>query len=81
MGFGDFKLIAALGAWLGWSLLPLIILLSSTVGAIVGISLVLMRRSQRGAHIPFGPFLVTAGWIAMFWGESIIRAYFDFIGP
>jgi len=80
MGFGDFKLFAAIGAWLGWSLLPLIILLSSLVGALTGITMILLNRTQRGSPIPFGPFLAAAGWIAMLWGTSIVTAYFGFLG-
>ena len=65
LGYGDFKLLAALGAWLGWAALPQIILLSSIVGAVSGITLVLLRRQQRGAAMPFGPFLAAAGWLAL----------------
>ena len=65
LGYGDFKLLAALGAWLGWAALPQIILLSSIVGAVSGIALVLLRRQQRGAAMPFGPFLAAAGWLAL----------------
>lgn len=75
MGYGDFKLLAALGAWLGWQSLPLILILSSVVGAVVGISLLLLRRHQQGNPIPFGPYLAMAGWIALIWGESITRWY------
>ena len=65
LGYGDFKLLAALGAWLGWSALPQIILLSSVVGAVTGIALIVLRRQQRGAAMPFGPFLAAAGWLAL----------------
>lgn len=75
MGFGDFKLFAALGAWLGWQSLPLIILLSSLVGAAVGISLIVFRGADRQLAIPFGPYLAAAGWIALIWGDRIIQAY------
>ncbi len=75
MGYGDFKLLAALGAWLGWALLPSIILLSSLVGAIIGISLIVLRKHQRDIPIPFGPYLATAGWIALIWGNEINTAY------
>ncbi len=68
MGFGDFKLLAAIGAWLGWSALPVVILLSSVVGSIVGISLIVFARHGREVPIPFGPYLGTAGIIALFWG-------------
>jgi leader peptidase (prepilin peptidase) / N-methyltransferase len=74
MGYGDFKLLAALGAWLGWQSLPLILILSSLVGAIVGITL-LLRRHQQGNPIPFGPYLAMAGWIALLWGHDITNWY------
>jgi len=77
MGYGDFKLLAALGAWLGWSMLPAIILLSSVVGAIVGVTLIVAARHGRNVPIPFGPYLAAAGVIALFWGEAITRAYLD----
>jgi len=80
MGYGDFKLLAALGAWLGWSLLPSIVLLSSLVGAVVGISLILFKRHQRGNPIPFGPYLATAGWLALVWGTEINTAYLNWVG-
>ena len=80
MGFGDFKLLAALGAWLGWSMLPSIILLSSLVCAIIGISLMLFRRHQSDIPIPFGPYLAAAGWIALIWGEPIKLAYLAWAG-
>ncbi len=79
MGFGDFKLLAMLGAWLGWQMLPAIILLSSVVGAIIGISLIASNRHQRGIPIPFGPFLAAAGWIALLWGTDINHAYLQWI--
>jgi leader peptidase (prepilin peptidase)/N-methyltransferase len=75
MGYGDFKLLAALGAWLGWQLLPLIILLSACVGAVVGIALIVIRGRDRNLPIPFGPYLAAAGWIAMLWGEQIVATY------
>ena len=74
-GYGDFKLLAALGAWRGWQMLPLIILLSAVVGAAVGISLILFKRHDRNVPIPFGPYLAAAGWIAMMWGQEIVDAY------
>jgi leader peptidase (prepilin peptidase)/N-methyltransferase len=80
MGYGDFKLLAALGAWLGWTYLPVIILLSSVVGAVIGIGLMLFKQHQREQPIPFGPYLAAAGWIALIWGESINRAYLGFSG-
>ena len=75
MGYGDFKLLAALGAWLGWQMLPAIILLSSVVGAVVGISLILFARHGRNIPIPFGPYLAAAGCIALFWGQAITQSY------
>lgn len=77
MGYGDFKLLAALGAWLGWQALPTIILMSAVVGAAVGVSLILFRGRDRQLPIPFGPYLAAAGWITMLWGESIKNAYLD----
>jgi len=77
MGYGDFKLLAAIGAWLGWKMLPLVILLSSLVGAVVGIGLILARRQGREVPIPFGPYLVAAGLIAMFWGSALTERYLD----
>ena len=78
MGYGDFKLLAALGAWLGWKMLPVIILLSSLVGALVGISLILFARHGRDTPIPFGPYLAAAGVIALLYGRSIVEAYLGF---
>ncbi len=75
MGFGDFKLLAAIGAWLGWQILPLTILLSSLVGAVVGITLILFAGRGRQIPIPFGPYLAGGGLIALFWGQSITQAY------
>lgn len=80
MGYGDFKLLAALGAWMGWSTLPMIILLSSVVGAVVGIALVVVRRIGHDMPIPFGPYLAGAGWIAFIWGDSLKAAYFSAAG-
>jgi leader peptidase (prepilin peptidase)/N-methyltransferase len=80
MGYGDFKLLAALGAWLGWQMLPAIILLSSVVGALVGISLIVVARHGRNIPIPFGPYLAAAGVIALFWGNAITQAYLGTIG-
>ena len=80
MGFGDFKLLAALGAWLGWQFLPVIILLSSLVGAVVGISLIVLRQHQRSQPIPFGPYLAAAGWLALVWGEAINNTYLRWSG-
>ena len=77
MGYGDFKLLAALGAWLGWQALPTIILMSAVVGAIIGIVLIIFRGRDRQIPIPFGPYLAAAGWITMLWGETIKNAYLD----
>ncbi|MBK8970226.1 MAG: prepilin peptidase [Hahellaceae bacterium] len=77
MGFGDFKLLAALGAWMGWQMLPLIILLSSMVGAVVGIALIVVRGRDRNIPIPFGPYLAAAGWIALLWGNQIVTFYLE----
>jgi leader peptidase (prepilin peptidase)/N-methyltransferase len=78
MGYGDFKLFAVFGAWLGWQQLPLIILLSSFVGAIVGLGGILLLGRDRSRPIPFGPFLCVAGWLALLWGDTITRAYLQF---
>ena len=75
MGFGDFKLVAGFGAWFGWQLLPLLILMASLVGAIVGISLVAFKGHNREKAIPFGPYLAVAGWITLLWGEAIWAWY------
>jgi leader peptidase (prepilin peptidase) / N-methyltransferase len=75
MGYGDFKLYAALGAWLGWKLLPLVILLSAATGAVVGIALILFRGRNRSTPMPFGPYLAAAGWLAMLYGDSLMHAY------
>jgi leader peptidase (prepilin peptidase)/N-methyltransferase len=77
MGYGDFKLFAALGAWIGWQMLPLIILLSSVVGAVVGLSMVALRRQGKDIPMAFGPYLAAAGWIALIWGQQITAAYLD----
>ena len=75
MGYGDFKLLGAIGAWLGWKMLPVVILLSSLVGAGVGIALIVFTRHGRNTPIPFGPYLAAAGLIALFWGDAINRTY------
>lgn len=80
MGYGDFKLFALFGAWFGWQSLIQIILLSSVVGAVVGILLVLIRGRDRNIPIPFGPYLAAAGWISLIWGEQINTAYLQWAG-
>ena len=75
MGHGDFKLVALFGAWMGWQLLPLLILMASLVGAIVGISLMVFKNHQRDQAIPFGPYLAVAGWICILWGEPMWQWY------
>ena len=79
MGYGDFKLLAAMGAWLGWQALPTIILMSAFVGAVVGILLMMFRGRDHQVPMPFGPFLAAAGWITMLYGETIRRAYIDYM--
>jgi leader peptidase (prepilin peptidase) / N-methyltransferase len=80
MGYGDFKLLALFGAWLGWQYLPQIILLSAFTGAVLGVILIMSGRHERGAPMPFGPFLAAAGWISLIWGEQINRAYLQTVG-
>jgi leader peptidase (prepilin peptidase)/N-methyltransferase len=80
MGYGDFKLLAVFGAWLGWQYLPLIILLSSLVGAIIGISMVVFVKKDKNIPIPFGPYLAVAGWIALLWGDKINSLYLNVTG-
>ncbi len=75
MGYGDFKLLAAIGAWLGWKMLPLVILASSLVGALVGGALMVLARRGRDVPIPFGPYLAGAGLIALFWGPALLDRY------
>lgn len=79
MGFGDFKLLAALGAWAGFSYLPQIILISSVVGSVAGITMLLVGKTRQQQPIPFGPYLAVAGWIALLWGETINTAYLAFL--
>jgi len=80
MGYGDFKLLALLGAWLGWSNVPLIVLLSSLVGAAIGIAMIAFRGHDRNIPIPFGPYLAIAGWIALMWGNQLIDTYLGVSG-
>ena len=77
MGYGDFKLLAALGAWLGWQHLHVIILMSAVVGAVVGLSMMAFRNHERSVPIPFGPYLAAAGWITMLWGRDVWNFYLD----
>ena len=75
MGYGDFKLLAAIGAWLGWQLLPLVILLSAAVGTVVGIAGIILKGRDKGAKLPFGPYLAAAGFIALVWGQNLNAWY------
>lgn len=80
MGHGDFKLLAALGAWCGWQYLVTIVLLSSLVGAVLGLGLILFRGRDRQVPMPFGPFLAAAGWLVLLWGAPINRAWLAWLG-
>jgi leader peptidase (prepilin peptidase)/N-methyltransferase len=80
MGYGDFKLFAALGAWLGWKLLPLVILLSAATGAVLGILMIVLRGRDRAAPMPFGPYLAAAGWLAMVYGDTLVDGYLRISG-
>jgi leader peptidase (prepilin peptidase)/N-methyltransferase len=80
MGYGDFKLFAALGAWLGWKLLPLVILLSAATGALLGILMIVVRGRDRSAPMPFGPYLAAAGWLAMMYGDVLVSSYLSVSG-
>lgn len=75
MGYGDFKLLAMLGAWLGWQPLFVVILTSSLVGAVVGITMIMMKKTGRETQIPFGPYLAAAGWLTLLWGDQMMRFY------
>ncbi len=75
MGFGDFKLLAMLGAWLGWQMLPAIILISSVIGAVAGILMIITKYTEKGKPIPFGPYLAGAGWVALIWGHDLNEMY------
>jgi leader peptidase (prepilin peptidase)/N-methyltransferase len=79
MGYGDFKLLAMLGAWTGWQMLPLVILLSSVLGSIVGIYFIIFRNHEHRKPIPFGPYLALSGWIALLWGSDLNRLYLSVI--
>jgi len=80
MGFGDFKLLSLFGAWLGWEYLPLIILLSSLVGAVIGVFMIIFIKKDRNIPIPFGPYLAAAGWLALLWGDKINALYLNTMG-
>lgn len=80
MGFGDFKLFAALGAWLGWKQLPLIIILASATGAVLGLAMIGLRGRDRAAPLPFGPYLAAAGWLAMMYGRELVGGYLRLSG-
>jgi leader peptidase (prepilin peptidase)/N-methyltransferase len=80
MGYGDFKLLAAIGAWLGWKLLPLVLLLSAATGAFLGILLIVLRGRDRSAPMPFGPYLAAAGWLAMMYGDALVTGYLRISG-
>lgn len=80
MGFGDFKLLAVLGAWLGWQSILVIVLLSSLVGALIGITLIVVMGRDKQLPIPFGPYLATAGWISLMWGKDLTQIYFGLSG-
>ncbi|MNN39920.1 Type 4 prepilin-like proteins leader peptide-processing enzyme [compost metagenome] len=80
MGYGDFKLLAMLGAWGGWQILPLTLLLSSLLGALIGLIMLRLQRKQASTPIPFGPYLAIAGWIALLWGGQITTSYLKYSG-
>lgn len=79
MGHGDFKLLAALGAWCGWKMLFVIVLTSSLVAAVVGISMILLNKTQRSTQIPFGPYLAVAGWVCLLWGSILLDIYLQIL--
>jgi leader peptidase (prepilin peptidase)/N-methyltransferase len=81
MGYGDFKLLAALGAWLGWQMLLPVILLAAVVGAVVGVVMLAIRKQSRATPIPFGPFLAAAGWLALMFGDGLVGRYFALFAP
>jgi leader peptidase (prepilin peptidase)/N-methyltransferase len=78
MGYGDFKLLALFGAWMGWHYLLVIVLMSSFVGAVIGVALILFQGRDRAQPVPFGPYLAVAGWVALLWGNEIIHRYLQF---
>jgi leader peptidase (prepilin peptidase)/N-methyltransferase len=77
MGYGDFKLLAALGAWLGWQMLPVIILLSAVVGTVFGLASIALYKRSAEHPIPFGPYLAAAGWVALLWGDDLLTYYMN----
>jgi leader peptidase (prepilin peptidase)/N-methyltransferase len=79
MGYGDFKLLAVIGAWFGWKMLPLVILLSSLAAVVIGIVLIIVAKNKRDAPFPFGPYLVGSGFVALFWGDQLNRTYLDLL--
>jgi len=80
MGYGDFKLLALIGAWGGWQVLPLTLLLSSVIGVVAGLCLLRVRKQSVGTAIPFGPYLAIAGWIAVLWGDEMYAFYLQLFG-
>jgi leader peptidase (prepilin peptidase)/N-methyltransferase len=80
MGYGDFKLLALIGAWGGWQVLPVTLVLSSVVGALIGLCLLRLRRASLGTAMPFGPYLAIAGWIAVLWGDEMYASYLQLLG-
>jgi len=80
MGHGDFKLMALFGAWFGWQVLPQIVFISTLLGSIIGVSIMLINKSGKDTKIPFGPYIALAGWIAMLWGEQINQTYLNYAG-
>ena len=79
LGYGDFKLLAAIGAWVGWQLLPMVVLLSAGTGAIIGITMLITGRHKKGQPLPFGPYLAGGGWLGLLYGEDLQRLYFSMI--
>jgi leader peptidase (prepilin peptidase)/N-methyltransferase len=80
MGYGDFKLLAALGAWLGWKMLLPVILIAAAVGAVVGIAILALKKQDRGTPIAFGPFLAAAGWLMLLFGQELVNRYLGLFG-
>ena len=80
LGYGDFKLLALIGAWGGWQVLPLTLVMSSVVGAVIGLCLLRLRRASMGSAMPFGPYLAIAGWIAVLWGDEMYVSYLQLFG-